>query len=458
MSEIGKLEDGSLATCMLLLGGPGVGKTTLAWVLCRAWKSGELFQQYSLVVFIQLRKKRIQEAQELKDLFSIGDSDAEAVSQEIQRIKGKSVLLIFDGYDELPEDVQQDSLIAEIVCGDRLPEASVLVTCRPSSCDTLYDKCSCREGFQHIEVLGFTESNIEDYIKQNVDSKRLSQFQEYLSSHPKILSMLYNPLQCALTVEVCKRMFRDSSDLPNTRSKLYEMNILMTMSREQSTLSRISRLQKLPSSVHECFVKLCKLAYSGIVERQIIFEDVPEEVTQLGLLICEPDLYSVLPSLETYTFFHLTIQEFCAAYYISTLDKCEQEVLLEEICDKPHFREIIIFLFGIAINPAEVLDVVLPFSETNDICFLLHCASESQDCETCTSLIEKLHSSIDISYKNLNPMDMFVMGFVVAKSKRVTTKLKLYCCDCGPKELDAFLVQVQCTLGKYSKLGIEEIK
>ena len=37
---------------ILIEGAPGVGKTTLAWHLCREWEKGELFQQWSVVVML----------------------------------------------------------------------------------------------------------------------------------------------------------------------------------------------------------------------------------------------------------------------------------------------------------------------------------------------------------------------------------------------------------------------
>ena len=36
---------------ILIEGAPGVGKTTLAWHLCRKWEKGELFQQWPVVVY-----------------------------------------------------------------------------------------------------------------------------------------------------------------------------------------------------------------------------------------------------------------------------------------------------------------------------------------------------------------------------------------------------------------------
>ena len=498
MKNIGKLRtDGSLVTCMLLQGGPGVGKSTLAWNLCREWESGELFQEYSLVVFVPLRRKVIREAKEIRELFSIGNSDSEtqrAIYEELLKNQGESVLLVLDGYDELPEDVQQDSMIAELVSGEHLPKAGVLITSRPSACDKLTDKCRQRdEDFQHIEVLGFTKDKIDAYIEDNVDPKQLKQLKQYLSSHPKIYTSLYNPLQCAFTVEVCKKMFEDGSGLPNTRTKLYETNVLMTMSREQPTLCRKTNiLRNLPQALQENFVKLCRLAYDGIVERQIIFEDVPEEIKKFGLLVCEPELDSVLPSSENYNFFHLTIQEFCAAYYICSLPEHEQQRLLKLRCQEEHFREVVIFVCGLSDNPVRIIDLLFScvcqhsddtdsidtdsidtdridtdridtdsiYTSQKDTLLLLHCAFESQCGDTCSTLGNKLNSSIDLSQflclQSLTASDISAVGFLMCAYPIKIVDFSN--CVCGANGVEALTNQFDRTLEEHSSLSIEIIK
>ena len=473
MKNIGKLRTGSLATCILLQGGPGVGKSTLAWNLCREWESGKLFQEYSLVVFVPLRRKDIREAKEIRELFSIGNSDSEtqgAICKELLNNQGESVLLVLDGYDELPKDAQQDSMIAKLVSGELLPKAGVLITSRPSACDNLTDKCCQRdEDFQHIEVLGFTKDKIDAYIEDNVDPKQLKPLKQYLLSHPKIYTSLYNPLQCAFTVEVCKKMFEDGSGLPNTRTKLYETNILMTMSREQPTLCRKTNfLRNLPQALHENFVKLCRLAYGGIVKRQIIFEDVPEEIKKFGLLVCEPELDSVLPSSENYNFFHLTIQEFCAAYYICSLPVYAQQQLLKFQCQKNHFREVIIFMCGLSDNPERIIDLLCScvcqhsedtgriYTSKEDTLLLLHCAFESQCGDTCSTLGNKLNSSIDLSDQSLTASDISAVGFLMCAYP--IKEVDICDCFCGDNGVEALINQFDRTLEEHSSLSIERIK
>ena len=54
---------------ILIEGAPGVGKATLAWHVCRKWEKGELPEQWSVVVMLQLRDIQIQQTQTLNNLF-----------------------------------------------------------------------------------------------------------------------------------------------------------------------------------------------------------------------------------------------------------------------------------------------------------------------------------------------------------------------------------------------------
>ena len=58
----------------------------------------------------------------------------QAAAQEIVKRRGKGLLLLLEGFDELPTDLRtQHSLFMRIITGLELPEATVMITSRPSA-------------------------------------------------------------------------------------------------------------------------------------------------------------------------------------------------------------------------------------------------------------------------------------------------------------------------------------
>ena len=98
MEDIGRSEGQGI----LVEGCPGIGKTMFSWELCRQWAEGKMLQDRDIVVMLQLRSKRVQEANRLSDLFY---HDNDRVKQEvvdyITSVEGKGVFLVLEGYDEL---------------------------------------------------------------------------------------------------------------------------------------------------------------------------------------------------------------------------------------------------------------------------------------------------------------------------------------------------------------------
>jgi len=96
-------EDGAYPDIVLIEGAPGVGKTTLASMLCKGWGRQELLHHYFLVLLLRLRDKSICEATKIKDLFQHPNrAICQSVVQQIEQCSGDGILLILEGFDELP--------------------------------------------------------------------------------------------------------------------------------------------------------------------------------------------------------------------------------------------------------------------------------------------------------------------------------------------------------------------
>ena len=95
MDDILKVDD--KVRLVVVEGAPGIGKSTLAWELCRQWPTLESLKRFSLVVLLRLREEGVQSATDISDLFPCGDDPglSSLVAQEIKRVNGNGVLFVF---------------------------------------------------------------------------------------------------------------------------------------------------------------------------------------------------------------------------------------------------------------------------------------------------------------------------------------------------------------------------
>ena len=331
---------------ILVEGAPGVGKSTLAWELCRRWERGEIAEQYQLVLLLQLRDQVIRKAQSLSDLLHHpSKAVVQAVENELIATLGANTLIILEGFDELPSTCRRESSVFLRLINGELPHATVLVTSRPWATQDLHWQCSHRI-FQHIEILGFTGKQIEDYVTSvftderdpaSDRAKNIEELMSYIMRYPQIKACMYIPLNSAIVVSVYQESKAGKCILPKTLTELYNALVQTLLLRylhgHPEYGQRMWKIQSLkedlPEDVHSKLLAICKLAYSGICSDkkgsvQLIFTNLPPDFETLGLMQSVPQLYVTQGEDMSHNFLHLTVQEFLAALHISTMSPKEQ--------------------------------------------------------------------------------------------------------------------------------------
>ena len=138
--------------------------------MSQTWANGELLQEYWLVLLLHLRERTISKAQVIDDFFYHDDQMVQnATITFIKETSGRGVLIIFDGFDELSlTQRQEQSLFLDIIKGRVLNECAVVITSRPYASRPVQELESVN---RHIEVLGFTDEQIEKCIKQRINDE-----------------------------------------------------------------------------------------------------------------------------------------------------------------------------------------------------------------------------------------------------------------------------------------------
>ena len=270
-------------------GPPGIGKSTLAWELCRRWKDIPSMREYNLVVLLRLREKKIQQIQNASDLFPHLDCDLQHfVAKEVVDSNGKGVLFILDGFDELPSSLRHDGLLIDLITGCALPKSTVIVTSRPSATKDFLGPQICKR----VEILGFTQECVKEYASSVFKSepKLLDDFLTYVSasSNPAINSLMYVPLNAAIVVEVYRNSRKTGGPIPKTVTQLYTQLCLILLQRylqNQSNCSYfLSKFVDLTDESYQHFLQLSQIAFEGLKKNQVIFlaSDLPRDLIHFG--------------------------------------------------------------------------------------------------------------------------------------------------------------------------------
>ena len=121
---------------VLIDGAPGSGKSTLTVHICQQWSRGVLFNEFTVVILVQLRDPKVQNAQSITELLPTKDRVmAKKAAKGITVNEGSGVLWILDGYDELPSHVRCDFIVSTLIKlklhqENPLSKTAVIVTSR----------------------------------------------------------------------------------------------------------------------------------------------------------------------------------------------------------------------------------------------------------------------------------------------------------------------------------------
>ena len=325
---------------ILVEGPPGIGKSTFAWEVCRRWDEIESLRDYHTVVMLKLREKWVLNATSLSDLFRypFQPEFSRDIAQEVHESHGQHLLLVLDGFDEVSHSFHEDSVINTILCRQLLPECTIILTTRPSAKATLESVCQPPVD-KHVEIIGFTEEERVRYITEvfSKEPELQANFLKYMFLVPHIKSMMYIPLNCAIIAQV---YYESQSShhlaIPRTRTQLYKA----------LTHSLLVRHMKMKESNCECtsvlpeglnkedmdnFKVLAKFAfhsYHTCESKKVTFfkEDIPEGLVHFGFMNESAEMYAGEGVEQTFSFLHLSLQEYLAAWHIALSYSMEFQV------------------------------------------------------------------------------------------------------------------------------------
>ena len=453
---------------ILIEGAPGAGKSTLAWHIVQKWESGELFQEFRVVVFVQLRDPAIQSAKSLADLLPARSSNMRVELQStMEACDGRGVLFVLDGWDEYGPGLQHSSLFQQLICtpGEvNMHFSSLIITSRPIASGELQRYASSR-----VEIVGFTSAEVKKYFSECIrdseheqklkggESETVQNFQDHLRERPVIEASCYLPLNAAIIVHLFLSL---SHTLPHTLHEVFLSLVCCCITRhltreaeEGENSPDILSLDDLPPDVLKLFNNICIMAYHGVMENKATFSaadlrsfNLPTEVSTLSLIQGVKNLAAKHFNVS-FNFLHLSVQELLAAFHISKLPETKQIRIFNNLFGQPRLAAVFRFYAAFTKLQTEgVRDIVARIVQKQEkplLVNLLHGLYEAQDPSLCEFVASHLKRRLDLSRNTLSPMDCLVVGYFLSCVCLTTSgEFKVYLSSCSLDDYRAsFLIR-----------------
>ena len=445
---------------VLMEGAPGCGKSTLANFMSQQWGEDKIFAElkFKAVILVRLRDPVVQKAQSIIDLLPSGEdiTITQKAEESMRASNFQDVLFILDGWDELPNNLREDSIFHKLIQDDQakkhgLHNSAVIVTSRPVASGDLHKIVSTR-----IEILGFKPDELHKYFCECLGGnfEAVKTLQERIEENPEIAGTCYLPLNASILVH----LFKNSLDknLPTSQYGIFSSLVCTCISRhlKERTLHRNLSLETLDQLVDTEIVKepfqfLCDLAYNGVMNDRITFSSLPDNTDTLSILHGVESFVKQADKVKSYNFIHLSIQELLAAFYMTKwLLPDEQVAKFNQLFDNPRFNAVFKFYSAMTkLQTSGISDILTRVaeqcSEQNPeddakilLVAILHCLNAAQDPSLCELIMKHLQNGINLSHTTLNPTDCLCIGYFLSCASSINLgtadfEVKLLNCDIG---------------------------
>jgi hypothetical protein len=211
---------------LLVQGRAGIGKTTFVHYVAHQWSKGQLYANYTWVFTLTLRKLRLlpntsalslaewiwqsQFSSWSPEEFTAAEFKALWRERIEPAIKQNQVLLILDGYDEVPERHPCGAILDGLLHLRGIYEnLSLLVTSRP------FNVKGITERRRNLEIIGFTDENISQYIQtyflETHDKTLANILIETLRKQPIIWANSHIPLNLNLLCGIMEDIIKETN-------------------------------------------------------------------------------------------------------------------------------------------------------------------------------------------------------------------------------------------------------
>lgn len=350
---------------LMVLGGPGVGKSTFLKRIGLEALKGEQsqFTHAYLPVYLELKRFRPEditlEAFIAQELETCGLPESQEFTKTA--LHNGNLLVLLDGLDEVPVD-DLDGAINQIQdLLSHYKENRFIASCRTAA----YKGGIVQ--FTDVSMAALDDEQIEKFIKNWFRS----QLDQEMDTAQQCWKLLNSPgysaakelAQTALLLTLLCVVYHQRLRFPKNRASLYEeaLDVLLDKWNAEKRVQRDPIYQNFHAELEK--ILLSEIAYTSLVNDELFFQksEVVHQIKQYFFETLDAPKYlngeAVLEAIElqqgllvararnTYSFSHLTLQEYLSAKYI--IDQQITDALVAQYLTDNRWREVFLLVSGL---------------------------------------------------------------------------------------------------------------